>query len=128
VEKMKEGQVIRFPAENSQVSGMVMEEGVAEGRGEISFTPDPTGACPADTVQSLSYAPIVTVPIERVGSYSATVLIDYDADAAIPQEICTYVRVFVDSLMAIPDSALGVGPWLLGREPNPTRWDLDIEF
>lgn len=111
-----------------QVEGLVVAEEVAEGRGQISFTPDPTGACPADTLQRFSYAPIVTVPIERDGSYSATVIIDYDAEAAIPQEICTFVRVFVDSMMAIPDSALGVGPWLLGREPDPTRWELDIEF
>lgn len=154
--EMKEGQVIRILAEQSQnraillaaflsacesigepqrvstrvyqVSGVVVAEQVAEGQGEISFIPDPTGACPADTIQTFSYAPIVTVPIERGGSYSATVIIDYDAEGPVPQEICTYVRVFIDSMMTIPDSVLGVGPWLLGREPNPTRWELDIEF
>lgn len=111
-----------------QVSGEVVAEQVAEGQGEISFIPDPTGACPADTIQTFSYAPIVTVPIERDGSYSAIVIIDYDAEGPIPQEICTYVRVFMDSMMTMPDSVLGVGPWLLGREPNPPRWELDIEF
>ena len=155
-EAMKGGQVIRLHAERFLIAAAVgalslpgcnstAEPLVVDGRaiqvvgtvqsaqlsplgGEISLRPDPTGNCPASESQTTTGAPPAVSPIDRDGSFVATILVLYYPEDTPQSEICVHVAVFLKQGEEIPDSAFSAGQWTFGSSRSPPTQSLSIVF